>query len=668
MSRLTALFEPEELIGSFWHRSVAHLGKEVHYAEAAAKLEDLQKRLSFFYRGLGGEAGVEIKAITKEKVEYRQKWFLKAIHNEPVVTRARFDKDHLFLPQEIALLPERADNELLYKWLVAWAVVAEDIENASTADNGLQRDIAFIRQELQINSQIFSRFPGMKKVYQKLSPKLLEQRPSLTLPAPEAALENCIRAILANAEPAQSDTAELTAQIWHALHAPKASLDRFTASTTSYSTFLPVALWGEVSQSKRLPPAHRKPDQETMPQQEEETEEQEGRSHKAKREESEQVERKDPLLLHRFEAILSWAEMMNLNRGVDDDDEHTARRALDDQEEIGLANISHKPATKLKFDLDLSPEDVLHERLAAKFSYPEWDYRKNAYYQDHCRVLAAPAALMEAGETWQPDKEARKRIRAVKRQFEALRPRRERFYRQIEGEDVDIDAALRAHCDFVASGNSSQRVFSTMRENTRDLAISVLIDVSRSTESWINGQQVIEIARETLMALALGLAATGDDNAIYSFSSLRRDRVEVSTIKDFSENLGPDVFSRIGALKPGFYTRLGTAIRHVGHTLSQTHHSHRLLLVITDGKPNDLDHYEGRYGVEDSMMAVRETRRNGMSIFGITIDKHDMAKTSGSQKSQNYFAYIFGQNAHSMTRQPHDLIKTLPLIYRHLIT
>ena len=159
------------------------------------------------------------------------------------------------------------------------------------------------------------------------------------------------------------------------------------------------------------------------------------------------------------------------------------------------------------------------------------------------------------------------------------------------------------------------------------------------------------------MALALGLSACGDDHAIYSFSSLRRERVTVSTVKSFDEQLGPRIFSRIGALKPGFYTRFGAALRHVSHELLQTGSSARLLLVLTDGKPNDLDHYEGRYGVEDTAMAVREARRAGIGVFGITIDK----------KAQSYFPHIFGQNAYAITNHANDLIKALPKMYRHLV-
>ena len=125
---------------------------------------------------------------------------------------------------------------------------------------------------------------------------------------------------------------------------------------------------------------------------------------------------------------------------------------------------------------------------------------------------------------------------------------------------------------------------------------------------------VIDIEREALAAaLAWGLDACGDDFAIHAFSSLKRDRVYMQCAKRFGEPMTALVEARIAGLKPGFYTRLGAAIRHASAGLSTREaRKRRLLLVITDGKPNDLDHYEGRHGIEDSHMAVREARSAAM--------------------------------------------------------
>jgi nitric oxide reductase NorD protein len=251
----------------------------------------------------------------------------------------------------------------------------------------------------------------------------------------------------------------------------------------------------------------------------------------------------------------------------------------------------------------------------------------------------------------------RRRIRMVKRQFEALRPKRELLRRQLDGTELDTDALVRSFADLQAHGEGSERIWMQHLPTARDLAVAVLFDTSRSTESWVQGRQVIDIARETLLALAAGLEACGDDHAIFSFSSVRREKVFVQTIKDFDEHFGKTIQRRVAALRPGFYTRLGAAIRHASARLAERPASRQLLLVITDGKPNDLDHYEGRYGVEDTRMAVREARALGQKVFGVTIDK----------RARAHFNHMFGRHGHAIVSRPARLAQALPRLYRHLV-
>ena len=183
--------------------------------------------------------------------------------------------------------------------------------------------------------------------------------------------------------------------------------------------------------------------------------------------------------------------------------------------------------------------------------------------------------------------------------------------RQTEGNEIDLDEFLRAQADRLACGDGSERVYRDARNEERDLAVAVLFDASRSTESAVDGRPVIAVAREALIALAHGLQACGDSVAMYAFSSLRKERVFVDVCKSFDEPFGAKVDARVAALKPGFYTRLGAAMRHASFRLGERSNAKKLLLVITDGKPNDLDHYEGRFGIEDTRHAAQEARRRG---------------------------------------------------------
>ena len=641
------VFEPEEVVGELWHRLIVRPTDLPRFPEAAARFPDVSGRLGVFFRALGGDPGIDIRPTTPETTKNRLGLFQKLGHAAFLVPRARIDGDILLLPDEIDILPEAALNADLYYWLTAWAAAVGGEWPQGDADP-LRADVLALRFARQVTERTLRFAPGLKGRYARLCAAALEVRPRRALPPAEAAVEAAIRAMLGEAPQGEGNP------VLSAILDEEADLSALRAPR-GYRTFLPVPLWGDALPMRARAAA---PQREDAPGAGSGEEEEEEKKYRGRRRKSDEAEKKDPLILHRFEAILSLAEFLNMNRVLDDEeDEDQAKKARDDMDEISLVDVKKKPKTKLKFDLDLSPDEVELERLAAEHAYPEWDYRRRQYLPAHCRVLTRPAEETEEEGAWAPDEATRRRIRAVKRQFEALRPKREILRRQLDGPEFDTDALVRSLTDLKAHGEGSDRIYMQARQQARDLAVAVLFDSSRSTESWVDGRQVLDIAREALTALTEGLAACGDDYAIYAFSSIRRERVYVNTIKGFDECRGPAVHRRIAALKPGHYTRMGAAIRHVSKVLEERPNSHRLLLVITDGKPNDLDHYEGRYGLEDTARAIAEARKLGQKVFGVTIDA----------RAQTYFPYIFGRNAYAIVSHASKLTGALPMLYRHLV-
>jgi nitric oxide reductase NorD protein len=654
MSVWKHLLEPEETVGIAWHRMVGDRASCPRFADAAVRLDGLQEMLGVVFRGLGGEHGIILKPAAPTISSHRRRWRQRLGAEAEAAVHASIDGDTLFLPAEIDAFPDPQLNRALYIWLVGWAAATAPLPAMLPAD-ALQADLSRIQQAARATARALRDHPGLAASYRRLCDAVLALRPARALPAWEAAVEGCILALLGGPTP---ETAAAQAML-RALRgdAPIVEVAGRCGwiAPRDYRPPLPVPLWGEI---RPTPARVKRPDEEPLaeePPGPSRTEE--PKTRRARREEAPDVDRNDPLILNRFEKILSWAEFLRINRGVDDEDEEAAKRAADDHDEITLVKSKRRAATKLKFDLDLAPADVERERLSGTFVYPEWDYRRKGYLAAHCRVLASTADAAGAGESWTPDAAARRRIAAVRRQFEALRPRRVIARRQMDGAELDMDALIRARCDLAACGEGSDRVYQQARCDARDLAVAVLIDVSRSTESYVENRRVLDVAKEALTALTLGLSACGDDHALFSFSSCKRHRVWLQTIKRFDEVDGATVLTRIAHLRPGYYTRLGAAIRHVCAQLQQRPNQRRLLLVITDGKPNDLDHYEGRYGVEDSACAIREARRLGQAVFGITIDR----------KAQAYFPRIFGQNAFAIMGHVGVLTQALPNIYRHIV-
>lgn len=631
-------WEPEETVGKLWHLLASRMDPPQRFPDAAVRFDDMRGRIAVLFRGLGGAADVELKPVADQASRHRISWRRKLAFDHERMPRGSFDGEALRLPVELSVFPQADDNEGLYLWLAAASAHAPPF---ATDPDPLRADLAAIAAGMAMTRATLHTAPGLLTLWRRLCDAHLALRQRPALRGTEAQVEMLCRHLLGDPSPPEP-----------ALLAGYAAPPAHWRSPRGYRPALTVPMWLDLRGMSQGNPTG----VATLPTAGTPEEAGDGTARKTRRMKADQIERKDSIILYKFEAMLTWAEMMNINRRVEDDDLENARKAADDHDEIVLGQISKAPATKLKLHLDLAPEDVDRESIAGRFTYPEWDARSGVWLRDHCRVLAARVepATDYAGIT---DPAARRRIEAVRRQFQAFRPAKRIRHAQPDGEEMDLDATLRAFTDLRATGRGSDRIWQQARPENRDLAVSILLDVSRSTESAVTGRPVIDIAREALTALAWGLNACGDRFAIQGFSSLKRDRVWIHDCKSFAEPMSPVVDGRIHALRPGFYTRLGAAIRHASYGLAQESRARRLLIVITDGKPNDLDHYEGRHGIEDSSMAVRQARRAGQAVFGITIDRD----------AQSWFPRIFGQGGFALIRDPDRLTAALPQVYRQLV-
>ena len=638
-------WEPEETVGKLWHGWASGFDAVPMHEDARVRLDEVSGRLAVLFRGLGGDHSVEMRPAADRVSRHRLSWRRKLGTEAEALPQAAFDGGILRMPASLALLPTPEANGALYLWMAAYA--AHVVAPRAPGDP-LQRDLAALSAARATVARVAAAAPGLMPLYDELRALVLASRPLGKLPPEEAAVEAVVRRLLGGTDAPAGRAADLMAAL------DSGDLSGL-AAPRGYQPMRPVPLWvaqeaGEASATDRVETR----EADGAPEESQATDDH--KTVRARRRKADDANRKDSLIINKFEAILSWAEFLNLNRRVEDDDDDSARKALDDQDELGLGQISKAPATRLKLHLDLAPEDVDREALSGIFTYPEWDARSGRYLPAHARVLDAEPDPDQHG-TPAFDDAARRRIRAVRRQFEAMRPGRVVTTGHRDGEELDLDATVRSRVGIAVSGEGSDRIWKQSRPQNRDLAVSILLDISRSTESAVTGRAVIDIEREALAALAWGLDACGDQLSVQAFCSLKRDRVFVTTCKRFDEPMSATVEARIAGLSPRFYTRLGAGIRHASAGLTAQARRRRLLLVLTDGKPNDLDHYEGRHGIEDSAMAVREARRAGHSVFGITVDRD----------GKSWFPRIFGQGGHALVPHPDRLPEALPQIYRQLV-
>ena len=275
--------------------------------------------------------------------------------------------------------------------------------------------------------------------------------------------------------------------------------------------------------------------------------------------------------------------------------------------------------------------------------YPEWDHRIQAYNDPGAIVRLLPAA--NGPQQW-VDKtlaEHRSMLDAIRRRFEMLRRERTPLRRQLDGDNLDLEACIDARADFQAGHPMAQALYRSQKRTRRDMTIMLLIDISGSTDGWVSsGRRVIDVEREALLLVCIALGAMGEPYAVQAFSGHGPQSVSVRTLKRFDEPYGNQVAMRIAALEPDQYTRAGTAIRHASATLMREPASQRLLLLLSDGKPNDVDVYEGRYGVEDTRRAVIEAKLQGIAPFCLTVDRYAAA----------YLPGVFGAKQYALLAKP----------------
>jgi len=291
--------------------------------------------------------------------------------------------------------------------------------------------------------------------------------------------------------------------------------------------------------------------------------------------------------------------------------------------------------------------------------YPEWDCNASMY-----RELGAVVHAQQAprGDIVWADRvlgEHPALVRRVRREFERLKARRVRMLRQREGDELDLAACVRALTDATAGDSSDDRLYMSVRAARRAIAIAVLVDVSGSTKDVVaDGRSVIDIEKTTLLIASEAFDALGDSYSILSFSGVGAADVRVATLKGFSESNNETVRRRIAGIEAGGNTRLGAAIRHATAMLSAQPAGHRLLLILSDGKPNDVDRYFTTYAVEDSRQAIFEARADGIYPFCLTIDANDR---------DPYLARVFGAAGHTILRNPDHLPAALLDLVRDLL-
>jgi hypothetical protein len=291
--------------------------------------------------------------------------------------------------------------------------------------------------------------------------------------------------------------------------------------------------------------------------------------------------------------------------------------------------------------------------------YPEWDQGIDDYRLSWCRVVERPAEEGSGDIVGATLSAHGSEVSALRRFFECLRPPGlRRVPGQADGDELDVDAAVRLCAERAAGADLSDRIYVRRERKERDVAAAFLVDVSGSTSRQLgNGRRVIDLEKEGLVVLCEALEAVGDQYALYGYSGQGRGQVDFLVIKDFADQLGGKTAYRLGGLTPMRQNRDGAAIRHATAKLLAREARTRLLVLISDGRPLD-DGYKDEYSLEDTKAALREARQRGIHPFCITIDR----------EADTYVRRMYGDVQFAVIDHLEALPLQLPRIYQRLTT
>lgn len=557
------------------------------YHESVASFDDIVHRTHIFLQAISGEA-LDIRVDEKG--------------------RAWTDTQVLYLPVELAALPDAASNRRLYK-VMATLLWAQTRYGTFYAEPNEQGEAATQNALLRYgkDERALRLLAALEAV--RMEGKLLEDFPGLVAEIAElrgpwpAALEPALPR-LSRPEATLADTLEI--------------LDAFLARDVDIPPMVHAASIDPDQTMKNIRAEKRSDGKPRFGAQEEDFEP--------------------------FPADYDDGEAVGQGREADE---------IEPGESPSSASLGHNPSRR---NDDVKVQERHGPQLfpEPEFKYHEWDFQRGSYRDDWCWLYEVPVTPGDPGYVNQVKHKYRAYIWQIRRQLEMIKGEDKMLSRQVDGEEMDIDAAIESVIDHRNGGEPGDRLFRRRVRNERSLAVMFMVDMSGSTKGWVNNAE-----RESLILLCEALELLNDNYAIYGFSGWGHKRCEIYPVKRFDEQYDDSVRAKIAGIEGKDFTRMGVAVRHLSKLLEEQGARHKLLVTISDGYPDDFgDEYRNDYGIEDTRRALQEAHERGIRSFCVTIDR----------QGADYLPRLYGPARYEVVPNAYRLPMRMAEIYRHLTT
>lgn len=369
----------------------------------------------------------------------------------------------------------------------------------------------------------------------------------------------------------------------------------------------------------------------------------------------------DYTLGHNFEKCLT-AEDFNGNwRDFDGDDDLADQEAALDEVSMSHVIRVHDPVhavlrSKLRLNA-LLPEESSSEESKG-IPVKEWDYRKKIYLDNHCKVYCTGLSTPTPGSVSKTLLELNGLRQEILKKYRSILNEREVVRRVSFGEELDLDAMVDCYSEVKAGNHMPENIYRSKRKKRLNVAVSFLVDLSLSTDSFVDNERILDLEKRTLLVFGQILNDLDLNFSIHGFYSETRNHCTLQTIKNFNHTWNESK-DGVGSIRSAGYTRMGPALRVLTDLLDRNSNAKdKLLIFITDGKPTDYDLYEGTYGIYDVRMAIKEARRKGIRCCGLAMDP----------EAKLYFPVMMGDEPFEVLRSPKELTPCLTTFFAKIFS
>ncbi len=370
-------------------------------------------------------------------------------------------------------------------------------------------------------------------------------------------------------------------------------------------------------------------------------------------------QQEDYVMLHNFEKVETAEEFNGVWRdfdGADELEEHQdALEELSMKYTVRVDDTAHSVYQADFIENTSISESAEVDAKGFHLLYDEWDCSKAVYKQNFCKVYPKLQQKTDADYYKNTITKNASTLLGLRKMLTNVNNKMQQQKRQTQGEEFDIDAITDLYVDVHSKITPSEKVYISNRKKEKDLSILILLDISLSSDSYAAGNRVIDVEKEVSILFGEILNEFNIDFSIDSFYSKTRNYSTYLTVKDFDENWNIGKH-KIGAIEPNGYTRIGAALRHAGVRLDQRNTKNKWVILISDGKPNDYDKYEGKYGINDVKQALRELNSKNINSYALAIEA----------EAKYYLPQMFGQNHYQILTTPTELLQSLVKLYEKI--